>query len=298
MRLITRNGLSFWAYPGLLSVQEHILPIMEFFHAVCTKHNIPYWLDGGSLLGLVRHQGFIPWDDDADVCVPAKHFPCLLDILSHEVRKHPSFYIKRFSRWKKNPVDHMVFSLSDFSRFRARKEGFDNVGLDVCSVITLPHDQRTLDESRNIALDAMAPYYQFPDYTPENKNAIDVFLSPGFLTKWDELPKRGQKAVLTYACHEGLAMLKYNDYSLRRNPHLYSDVFPLAKGRFEGVEFFIPNNPMTYLRNLYREPLEMPDVSSRKPYFESTFQSYISGSSFETGKIRDTGTLPLHLCCS
>jgi len=40
---------------------------LEQFIALCTKLNLPYFLIGGSLLGAIRHQGFIPWDDDMDV---------------------------------------------------------------------------------------------------------------------------------------------------------------------------------------------------------------------------------------
>ena len=53
----------------LRSCQLKQLEILKIFDRICRKHNLRYWIDGGTLLGAVRHKGFIPWDDDLDVAM-------------------------------------------------------------------------------------------------------------------------------------------------------------------------------------------------------------------------------------
>ena len=54
----------------LKDVQRIELEMLEFLAAFCDTHNLRYYLIGGTLLGAVRHKGFIPWDDDVDVVMP------------------------------------------------------------------------------------------------------------------------------------------------------------------------------------------------------------------------------------
>lgn len=69
-------------------MQERMLEILEAVDSICKKHNIPYWLSGGSLLGAIRHQGFIPWDDDLDMEILRPDFMRLMDILPKELPEH------------------------------------------------------------------------------------------------------------------------------------------------------------------------------------------------------------------
>ena len=51
-------------------IQSVNLEILKHIDKFCREHNIRYWLDAGTLIGAIRHKGFIPWDDDADICMP------------------------------------------------------------------------------------------------------------------------------------------------------------------------------------------------------------------------------------
>lgn len=53
--------------------------------AICEKHNLTYYISGGTFLGAVRHQGFIPWDDDVDLALPREDYEKLIAVLPDEL---------------------------------------------------------------------------------------------------------------------------------------------------------------------------------------------------------------------
>ena len=59
-------------------VQKKELDILLAFDSFCKERNIEYSLAGGSLLGAIRHKGFIPWDDDIDVCLSRPSYDSLI----------------------------------------------------------------------------------------------------------------------------------------------------------------------------------------------------------------------------
>lgn len=54
--------------------QGHMFRVLRVFKSLCEERGLTYYLMGGSLIGAVRHQGFIPWDDDIDVSMPLEDF--------------------------------------------------------------------------------------------------------------------------------------------------------------------------------------------------------------------------------
>ena len=56
------------------------LDMLSAFHLFCVENNLRYFLDAGSLLGAIRHNGFIPWDDDIDVGMPRSDYEKIIEI--------------------------------------------------------------------------------------------------------------------------------------------------------------------------------------------------------------------------
>jgi len=70
---------------GIDEIHTRVLAIAKEFDKICTRHQIPYYMLGGTMLGAIRHKGFIPWDDDMDFGVPIEHYNELICCLEREL---------------------------------------------------------------------------------------------------------------------------------------------------------------------------------------------------------------------
>ena len=80
-----REQLRAFSQPHLRECQLKQLSILKVIDGICRKHAISYWLDGGSLLGAVRHGGFIPWDDDIDIAMDYQEMKRFAEIAPKEL---------------------------------------------------------------------------------------------------------------------------------------------------------------------------------------------------------------------
>lgn len=67
------------------AAQKVMLEILVEIHRICVENDITYWLEAGTLLGAIRHKGFIPWDDDCDVSMPRKDYERFLQIAQEKL---------------------------------------------------------------------------------------------------------------------------------------------------------------------------------------------------------------------
>ena len=91
MRLLTNEELR--------KVQLLELKVLKEIKRICTKHNIKYFLTGGTLIGAVRHKGFIPWDDDIDIAMMRSEYDRFMEVATSELS--PEFSLINIKNDKK-----------------------------------------------------------------------------------------------------------------------------------------------------------------------------------------------------
>lgn len=127
------------AYDGKLdTIQNILLSFLLEIDRICKKHNIKYFLAGGTLLGAVRHKGFIPWDDDADVMMLRDDYDRFLKVLPYELPANFAIQTDEITShfpFTKIRINDTVFSTEFSSRFEDIHNGifFDVLAQDQTS---------------------------------------------------------------------------------------------------------------------------------------------------------------------
>ena len=199
--------------------------LLAIFDKICQKHNLTYWLDYGTLLGAVRHKGFIPWDDDMDVAMPRNDYEKIIDIVNNELLSY-NFEISQ-------RVGYIGLG------FQHEKTG---LWLDIFPIDT---------------------YVSTEELSKCSNRLRDKIIACKKIYKRDKkyLDKRNVEAVrnkimqdeLLEEVSEGINIL-YHGAEYCEAIHIMhneSDIFPLSKITFEGYDFFAPTNLHNYLCNIY-----------------------------------------------
>ena len=109
---------------NLSEAQRIILDVFAPIHKYLTEHGIEYYMLGGTLLGAIRHKGFIPWDDDIDIGIPRGQYEAFLEGIAGELPEH-----LRVETYKTNPEHHYYFSRIVDTRYQIIREGSERYAL-------------------------------------------------------------------------------------------------------------------------------------------------------------------------
>lgn len=257
----------------LISIQKCELEILDKFVSICEKYNLTYFLDGGTLLGAVRHSGFIPWDDDIDVSMPRKDYQKFLKIAQDELGTEyflQNVFIDKecpfiFSKIRKNNT-----SFVEWNKYKLNMN--HGIYIDVFPFDILPNEEVAtfIKKSSKMIDDFYLKFIPKRSYT-DKKNIKwilgDIFKSIIFnLSKvLDKLKiaKSIDEYISKYKEMNGKNISYFNAFSIDKKIYEKEILFPVKKIKFESKLYSVPHRYEEYLEKTYGDYMKLPPLEER-----------------------------------
>jgi lipopolysaccharide cholinephosphotransferase len=241
--------------------QLRLLDMMVEFDRICKKHDIPYFLSGGTCLGAVRHGGFIPWDDDVDIDVWHTDYKKLMKILPKEL---PEYYLMQTPKTDKGfyRLYMKIVDKNSYVRFikDGRRQRLEHKGL---SIDIFPLEAVFSYKLRNFVDQYYAIALLIKRKAIDSKplSRIKAFLAWPFL----KIAAGFVRTLSIFADKEQVS----HSCGTKMSPRLkYSNIFPPEPILFDGKEFLGPAKPKQYLKRLYGDYWIIPPEEEREVHAE------------------------------
>lgn len=259
---------------------------LKKFDEICRKYDIKYWICYGSLIGAIRHNGFIPWDDDLDIGIMRSDYNKLSQVPREEWGDNLLFCLpssaderhdKTFARiYVKNS---RIQSLKDINHWRKWSDGKPWSTSLMCDLFIFDKVSENREEFLKIhrIFDKRKRLYKITKLKPYTSSTKFTDLAMMFLIRsysrlmrfiwrepWAVIDKKNEKLALK---HQGSLLGSYYaaDCNDSRGKQTFPEdvIFPLKEASFEGIRVYIPNKYDELLRCMYGDYMVLPPESQR-----------------------------------
>ena len=252
-----------------LSLEEQkkiLLEILVDFDRVCRANDISYSIAYGTLLGAVRHRGFIPWDDDVDVVVTREDYNRLRNILNGQLEENHYFVCAEDDRRFSAPLAKIIDQRTVLNQLEHHSDRMDlGVYIDIFVLDYIPDDQakRAKTLKKSVILRKIWSFCG----TVNEENPAPVRLlrrlanrtplarrTALYINRWAENNTEYRNAV---------NIITFNDDQMEIYIMDAADLKELNEYEFEGRRFLGIRDYDKYLRRWYDEYMEFPPEEKR-----------------------------------
>ncbi len=241
-------------------IQLMQLDILKYINHLCKEYGLKYYLYMGTLLGAIRHKGFIPWDDDLDICMPRSDYKKLIKIMKKRNNDRYSLKCIELSKKEYNYCYAKMIDNNTVAKEIGKFQG-DDLGVWV-DIFPLDGVGDNIDKAKKII--------------HNNKKIVNqvLRLEAGIEMnfKGKVLYLLGRKRLNRILVHK----MKKNDFNkskyvtdigmINYNMIFERDHFKGERVElFEGQEFSVPYNSEKLLEKVYGDYMELPPEDERKP---------------------------------
>lgn len=248
------------------------LELFDEFDSFCRRNKLTYYLFGGTLLGAVRHNGYIPWDDDVDVCMPREDYDTFCQLYANEKyslinSKSDKHCFYHFSKLTKNGTI--------YNEYRTQKLKHNKgIFIDIFPINKHPDKTKKIEcFFYNFILflfNARSyPFKYIKDRNQKRKLSHTLMYVISFILLWwcpynaaarlrDQFLKKHQRSSYN-SCIVGTNLTKVYKLSYFNG---------LSYVIFEGRKAPAMENPVGYLTMMYGDYMKLPDVHDRTPHHD------------------------------
>jgi lipopolysaccharide cholinephosphotransferase len=258
-------------------LHQILLEALKEVRRICLKYDIKYYIVGGSLIGAVRHRGFVPWDADIDLAMMRPDYDKFLSVCENELSD--KYFLQNYHTDVdfSPPISRLcvqgTYVCEHFFRHLKFHKG---AYLDVFSLDNIPNELALRDKQKKRLemIDKLMLYKLCIVYDKGILNSkliakkiIQLFMMPlslSFLqrSREKEMTKYNIDENTKYVCQTAIK------YGYDRGTHLRSTFGEPVLMEFEGELFYVPNDWDAYLNTTYGNYMEMPPEKERKPIYD------------------------------
>lgn len=247
-------------------VQASCLDILRTFDALCRENGITYYISGGTMLGAIRHKGFIPWDDDADIMMPRADYEKLLSLnFKHERFR---FYSLKTDPGYARPWARMTDSYTQEMGESLFLGDTREVCIDIMPIDGLPESDRATKRhyKRLILLDELNKCSR-RDHIPETerikivKRLATKLLGMKFARKMAaKIDKNAQKWPYETSAYRGVSVINHYGVKEKLKAEDFAENIDVD---FEDMKLMLFSGYESYLKNIYGDYMKLPPEEKR-----------------------------------